>query len=139
VGEHDAGLRRPIDEHGSNLSLGQRQLLCMARALLKRSRVLVLDEATASVDFETDKLIQATIQTKLGEATVLTIAHRLSTIMHCDRVAVIHDGTVAEHGVPATLAETPGGRFAEMWAASTTHGSGPDMGDTSEITSSGAK
>ena len=100
-------LDRPIDERGGNLSVGQRQLVCMGRALLKAARVLVLDEATASVDMETDALIQTTLQSQLGDATVLTIAHRLNTIMHADRVLVVHDGRLAEDGPPVELKNTP--------------------------------
>ena len=95
--------------------MGQRQLLCLCRALLKQSRILVLDEATASVDMESDELIQRTLQHELGSTTVLTIAHRLETIMHCHRVIVMHEGTVAENGPPAELRGTPGSRFAELW------------------------
>ena len=97
--------------------MGQRQLLCLCRALLKDSRVLVLDEATASVDMESDALIQRTLQTSLGSTTVLTIAHRLETVMHCDRIVVMHDGKVAEAGPPDELRDTPGGRFAELWTS----------------------
>ena len=110
-------LDRPIDERGGNLSVGQRQLVCMGRALLKAARVLVLDEATASVDMETDALIQTTLQSQLGDATVLTIAHRLNTIMHADRVLVVHDGRLAEDGPPVELKNTPDSHFAKLWAA----------------------
>jgi len=115
VREYPQGLARPIDELGSNLSMGQRQLVCMGRALLKRSRVLVLDEATASVDMETDGFIQRTLQENLSSVTVLTIAHRLNTIMHCNRVAVISGGNVAEVGPPLELRETPGSMLADLW------------------------
>ena len=101
--------------------MGQRQLLCLCRALLRRSRILVLDEATASVDMESDALIQRTLQHELGGTTTLTIAHRLETIMHCDRVVVMHEGEVAEQGPPDALKQKEGGRFAELWESQDTH------------------
>ena len=88
----------------------------MLDKLLKAARVLVLDEATASVDMETDALIQTTLQSQLGDATVLTIAHRLNTIMHADRVLVVHDGRLAEDGPPVELKNTPDSHFAKLWA-----------------------
>ena len=117
--QHPDGLKRPIEERGGNLSMGQRQLLCLCRALLRKARVLVLDEATASVDMESDALIQQTLQHNMSGTTVLTIAHRLETIMHCDRVVVMHEGRVAEAGPPQELRTTPGSKFAELWDART--------------------
>lgn len=98
-----AGLQHEIAEGGSNLSVGQRQLICLGRALLRKTKILVLDEATAAVDLETDDLIQATIRTEFAECTVLTIAHRLNTIMDSTRVMVLDAGKIKEMAPPSEL------------------------------------
>ena len=99
----DDQLNHQITEDGENLSVGQRQLVCLARALLRRTKVLVLDEATAAIDLETDSLIQSTIRTEFANCTVLTIAHRLHTIMDYDRILVIDFGQVMEFDTPKSL------------------------------------
>uniref|UniRef100_A0A6T8KKU6 ATP-dependent transporter ycf16 n=1 Tax=Hemiselmis andersenii TaxID=464988 RepID=A0A6T8KKU6_HEMAN len=99
------GLDYPIQEGGQNLSVGQRQLMSMGRALLRKAKVIVMDEATASVDMQTDEAIQETMRTEFKNTTVLTIAHRLATVMACDRVMVMGEGRVLEIGPPKELME----------------------------------
>uniref|UniRef100_A0A8C1Z292 ABC-type glutathione-S-conjugate transporter n=1 Tax=Cyprinus carpio TaxID=7962 RepID=A0A8C1Z292_CYPCA len=96
-------LNHECSEGGENLSLGQRQLVCLARALLRKTKILVLDEATAAVDLETDNLIQSTIRTQFEDCTVLTIAHRLNTIMDYTRVIVMDRGHITEMDSPSNL------------------------------------
>ncbi len=95
-------------------SAGQKQLVCLARAILRGSRILVLDEATANVDKETDSLIQTTIRTKFADCTVLTIAHRLDTIIDADRVLVMEHGRVLEFDHPHRLLGQEQGLFSSM-------------------------
>uniref|UniRef100_A0A8C1FIN8 Canalicular multispecific organic anion transporter 1 n=1 Tax=Cyprinus carpio carpio TaxID=630221 RepID=A0A8C1FIN8_CYPCA len=108
------GLQHEVSEGGENLSVGQRQLLCLARALLRKSRILILDEATAAVDLETDDLIQNTIRTEFSHCTVLTIAHRLNTILDSSRVMVLDSGKIVEFDSPSVLLNNKQGHFYAM-------------------------
>ncbi|CAM9243656.1 unnamed protein product [Choristocarpus tenellus] len=105
------GLDAPIGENGGNLSVGERQLMCMARALLRQSSILVMDEATANVDPETDILIQATMREEFRNCTVLCIAHRLHTIIYYEKVMVLERGRLMEYAAPATLLNDPNSLF----------------------------
>lgn len=97
------GLDFVVSENGSNLSVGQRQLLCLGRALLKSSRILVLDEATSSVSDETDEYVQRTLRELMGRCTMVIVAHRLHTVIRCDRIIVMDKGRVVEIGRPVDL------------------------------------
>uniref|UniRef100_A0A1X7VVN1 ABC-type glutathione-S-conjugate transporter n=1 Tax=Amphimedon queenslandica TaxID=400682 RepID=A0A1X7VVN1_AMPQE len=108
VGGLAEGLEYPVAEGGENLSVGQRQLVCLARALLRKTKILVLDEATAAVDLETDDLIQKTIRKEFAGCTVLTIAHRLNTIMDYDKIMVLDAGCISEFDSPNVLLERRG-------------------------------
>ena len=108
------GLDATVTEYGSNLSAGMRQMLVMGRALLKNCRILMLDEATSSVDFETDKEMQRALREAFKHATVLTIAHRINTIMDSDKILVMKDGVVAEFAPPQELLKDENSIFSEI-------------------------
>lgn len=110
----EAGLDHEISEGGDNLSVGQKQLVCLARALLKKSKILVLDEATAAVDLQTDELIQRTIRQEFYDCTIVTIAHRLNTIMDYDKVIVMDSGRVVEYDSPSALLSDRHSNFYAM-------------------------
>ncbi|KAK3822373.1 MAG: hypothetical protein J3R72DRAFT_25975 [Linnemannia gamsii] len=103
IGSLAGGLSFEVSANGDNFSMGQRSLICLARALLRKTKVLVLDEATAAVDVETDALIQKTIRTEFKDRTILTIAHRIKTVMDSDKVLVLDHGRVEEFDSPEVL------------------------------------
>ncbi|CAN1751338.1 ABC transporter C family member 10 [Linum perenne] len=114
VQDKEVGLDSLVMEDGSNWSMGQRQLFCLGRALLRRSRVLVLDEATASIDNATDSILQKTIRTEFADCTVITVAHRIPTVMDCTMVLAIKDGKLVEYDEPMKLMKTEGSLFGQL-------------------------
>mmetsp|Transcript_5398 Transcript_5398/g.7759 ORF Transcript_5398/g.7759 Transcript_5398/m.7759 type:complete len:344 (-) Transcript_5398:175-1206(-) len=114
VEDLDGGLESIILEGGSNFSVGQRQLICLARAILRKKRILILDEPTANVDTCTDELLQQAVSKSFQGSTIIAVAHRLDTVIEYDRILVLGNGKVIEYGSPKQLLEKEGGYFASM-------------------------
>lgn len=114
VQDKEDGLDSLVVEDGSNWSMGQRQLFCLGRALLRRSKVLVLDEATASIDNATDAILQKTIRTEFKDCTVITVAHRIPTVMDCTKVLAISDGKLVEYDEPMKLMKNEASLFRQL-------------------------
>ncbi|KAK3841611.1 MAG: hypothetical protein J3R72DRAFT_475529 [Linnemannia gamsii] len=108
------GLTFEVSTNGDNFSVGQRSLICLARALLRKTKILVLDEATAAVDIETDELIQKTIRQEFKDRTILTIAHRIKTVMDSDKILVLEKGRVEEFERPTVLLQREGSLFYQL-------------------------
>mmetsp|Transcript_22789 Transcript_22789/g.22007 ORF Transcript_22789/g.22007 Transcript_22789/m.22007 type:complete len:164 (-) Transcript_22789:33-524(-) len=108
------GLDQDIAENGSNLSSGEKQLICICRAILRRSKVVVLDEATANIDIVTEQKIQELIQSEFAHSTMITIAHRLNTIINSDRVLVLSYGRIKEYDSPSNLMENQSSEFSKL-------------------------
>ncbi|KAK8769132.1 hypothetical protein V5799_014403, partial [Amblyomma americanum] len=111
---HSAGLEMETADGGANLSVGQRQLVCLARALLRGSKVLLLDEATSQMDGDTDRLIQATLRQAFAHSTLIAIAHRIHTVLDYDRILVMDEGRVREYGTPTSLLSNANSAFYRM-------------------------
>ncbi|XP_031479656.1 ABC transporter C family member 3-like isoform X1 [Nymphaea colorata] len=114
VRQKDGKLDAAVTENGENWSVGQRQLVCLGRVLLKKSRILVLDEATASVDTATDGLIQQTLRQHFSDCSILTIAHRMASVLDSDMVLVMENGLVAEYDSPRKLLQDTSSAFAKL-------------------------
>lgn len=107
-------LYHKVTEGGENISVGQRQLLCLARSLLRKNKIIILDEATAAIDIETDGVIQKTLKAEFEMNTVITIAHRLNTIMNSDKILVLDNGIIVEFDKPDILLQNKNGVFYGM-------------------------
>ncbi|KAG5593310.1 hypothetical protein H5410_043824 [Solanum commersonii] len=114
VQQKEGRLDSSVSQDGSNWSMGQRQLFCLGRALLKRRKILVLDEATASIDNATDSIIQKTIRTEFEDCTVITVAHRIPTVMDCTMVLAISDGKLVEYDKPMKLMNKESSLFGQL-------------------------
>lgn len=114
IGSEDVNLDSAVSENGNNYSVGQRQLLSLARALIKSSKVIIMDEATANVDPETDARIQQTIRTEFDDSTILCIAHRLRTVIDFNRIMVLDQGKLVEFDTPYNLLMRDNGIFRKM-------------------------
>ncbi|CAD8090517.1 unnamed protein product [Paramecium sonneborni] len=115
------GLDTLVDEGGDNLSAGEKQLICIARAILKKSKVVLIDEATANIDIETEQKIQKTIQKSFEDCTVITIAHRINTILHCDKILVISKGELQEFGSTNDLLNDKSSLFYQIYQEAINH------------------
>ena len=114
VDNPSAALAAPVAEYGENLSQGQRQLLCLARAVLQQAKILILDEATSAVDYATDAKIQTMIRTVFAGCTILVIAHRITTVIDSDLILVMGDGKLLEAGSPKALLDQPSSAFRKI-------------------------
>ena len=109
------GINTEIKEYGNNLSFGCRQLLCVARAILRKSKIIILDEATSSVDQKTEDIITNAVDTMFENSTVITIAHRINTVKSCDRVIIMNNGEMVEAGKPDELINNINSKFFTLY------------------------
>ena len=114
----EKGLDFKIKENGKNLSVGEKQLICICRAILRRSKIIVMDEATASIDFQTEEIIQNAINEIMKNSTVLTIAHRIKTIIKYDKILVLENGEIKDFDSPEILKNKKDGIFYELYKKS---------------------
>ena len=113
--DNEKGLNMIITENGGNISIGERQLICITRAILRKSKIIVMDEATASIDVNTENIIQKAINNLLNDSTILTIAHRIKTVLNSDRILVLDNGEVVEFDNPKTLLANKNSMFYEFY------------------------
>ena len=111
-------LGHTISENGSNLSIGEKQLICITRAILRKSKIVILDEATASIDFRHEEIVQKAIDELLKHSTLISIAHRIKTVMNSDKILVLENGEVKEFDKPEVLLKDKNSYFSELYTKS---------------------
>ena len=112
------GLNQEISEGGSNLSVGEKQLICITRAILRKSKIIVMDEATASIDYKTEEIIQKAIAELLNDSTFITIAHRIKTILNYDKILTLDNGKIVDFDTPKNLLNDKNSLFYELYSKS---------------------
>ena len=112
------GLNQEISEGGSNLSVGEKQLICITRAILRKSKIIVMDEATASIDYKTEEIIQKAIADLLNDSTFITIAHRIKTILNYDKILTLDNGKIVDFDTPKNLLNDKNSLFYELYSKS---------------------
>jgi ABC-type multidrug transport system fused ATPase/permease subunit len=118
INNNPLGLNQIIAEGGSNLSVGEKQLICITRAILRKSKIIVMDEATASIDYQTEEIIQKAINELLKTSTIITIAHRIKTIINYDRILILDKGNIVDFDNPQKLLQNKKGLFYELYTKS---------------------
>ena len=116
--DDDKILDRHIEINGNNLSIGEKQLVCIARAILKKTKILVMDEATANIDVKTEEKIQKILNNTFIDCTIITIAHRIKTILNYDKILVLENGKILEFDSPKTLLENKQSYFYQLYEKS---------------------
>ena len=112
------GLNQEIAEGGSNLSVGEKQLICITRAILRKSKIIIMDEATASIDYKTEEIIQKAVSEILNDSTFITIAHRIKTILNYDRILTLDNGKIVDFDTPKNLLNDKNSLFYELYSKS---------------------
>ena len=111
-------LSHTISENGSNLSIGEKQLICITRAILRKSKIVILDEATASIDFRHEEIVQKAIDQLLKNSTLISIAHRIKTVLNSDKILVLENGEIKEYEKPDVLLKDKKSYFSELYTKS---------------------
>ena len=115
INKNPLGLEQIITEEGSNLSVGEKQLICIVRAILRKSKIIVMDEATANIDYKTEEIIQNSMNEIINKSTIITIAHRLKTIINYDKIISLDNGEIIEFDTPRNLLKNENGIFYKLY------------------------
>ena len=112
------GINQIIQEGGSNLSVGEKQLICITRAILRKTKIIILDEATASIDYKTEEIIQKALNEIMSDSTMICIAHRIKTVVNADKIIVLENGKIIEFDTPKNLLNDKNSYFYDFYSKS---------------------